>query len=89
MNMKNQPKICKSLGKRLRILRRERGYTQEKMAELAGMNWRYYSETERGQRNISVGSLQRIADALEISIEDIFRFQSKKRLTEDEENIML
>ena len=86
--MKTQPQICVSLGRRLRTLRQEKGFTQEKLALLAGMNWRYYAEVERGQRNISVASLQRIADALGVTIEDIFRFPSHKRLLEDEEKII-
>jgi len=86
--MKNQPHISALLGQRLRILRKEKGFTQEKMAALAGMNWRYYAEVERGQRNISVGSLQQIADALGVAIKDIFQFQSNKQLTEDEERII-
>lgn len=86
--MKAKKDICRELGHRLRILRQDKGLTQEKMAELAGINWRYYAEAERGQRNISIGSLQKIADGLEVTLEDIFRFQSERQLTEDEGKII-
>jgi len=52
------------------------------------VNPRYYAEVERGQRNISVGSLQKIADGLGLTLEDIFRFSVNRALTEDEEKIV-
>jgi len=86
--MKKPPDVCRLLGQRLRALRKQRGLTQEEVGERAGVNPRYYAEVERGQRNISVGSLQKIADGLGLTLEDIFRFSVNRALTEDEEKIV-
>lgn len=76
------------LGKRLRHLRKEKELTQEELAERAGVNSKYYVQVERGQRNVSVGCLQKIADGLGISLEDLFRFPGNRDLTKDEEEII-
>jgi transcriptional regulator with XRE-family HTH domain len=86
--MKKPPDVCRLLGQRLRALRKQKELTQEEAGERAGVNPRYYAEVERGQRNISVGSLQKIADGLGVNLEDIFRFSVNRALTEDEEKIV-
>ena len=86
--MKNKGDISLILGQRLRYLRKEKLLTQEELAEKAGLNAKYYSQVERGQRNVSVGSLQRIAEGLEVSVESLFRFPSNSSLTDDDEEII-
>ncbi len=60
-------------GKRLGQLRRERGWSQEELADRAGLHRTYLSSTERGQRNISLANLDKLAQALEIDIAEMFR----------------
>jgi len=55
----------------LRKYRTEQNMSQEHLAELAGLHRTYISAVEREQRNISIESIQRIADALKI---EPFRF---------------
>ena len=55
------------LGANIRKLRSERHYSQEQLAGLAGMNPKYLSEVERGERNLSVELLVALAIVLEIS----------------------
>lgn len=58
--------IVKVFGTNLRKYRTEKGYSQEKFAELCGLHRTYISDIECFQRNISLENIQRIADALEI-----------------------
>ena len=57
--------IIKVFGTNLRKYRTEKGYSQEKFAELCGLHRTYISDIECFQRNISLENIKRIADALE------------------------
>ena len=58
----------RQFGDRLRDIRRQRGISQERLAELAGLHRTYVGGVERGERNISLLNLIAIADALGISL---------------------
>lgn len=62
------------VGKRLRQLRKEKGLTQLVTAEKCDMESTYLAGVERGERNISLESLERIVSALEAEPIDAFRF---------------
>ena len=64
--------IRKELGKRIRELRRSGGCTQEKLGEKAGLNYKFIGEVERGQVNVSLDSLAKIAEALMVKVGDLF-----------------
>jgi transcriptional regulator with XRE-family HTH domain len=55
-------------GKRLRVVRERVGISQEKLAELAGLHRTYVSSVERGKRNISIENIDRLAQALGVSL---------------------
>ena len=63
--------LRKKLGANIRRLRAERRYSQEQLAGLAGMNAKYLSEVERGERNLSVELLVALANVLEVSPAEI------------------
>ena len=52
------------LGKRLREIRVSRGLTQEGLAELLGVTPRYLAGIERGERNLTLDSIDSLADQL-------------------------
>ena len=49
-------------------MRKEAGFSQEKLAEKADLHPNYIGEVERGEKNISVDSLLMIACALKVSV---------------------
>ncbi len=61
------------IGERLRTFRKKQGLSQDKLAEKAGLHNTYIGQVERGEKNITMESLQKIVNALEISFEELFR----------------
>lgn len=58
-------------GDRLREIRRKKGISQEKLADLAGLHRTYVSGVERGERNISLLNIERLAIALDVAMPDL------------------
>ncbi|HAS6309987.1 TPA: helix-turn-helix domain-containing protein [Vibrio vulnificus] len=65
--MKDENKLLKNFGERVKNLRVERAMSQERLAELSGLHRTYVGSLERGQRNVSYLNILKIAAALEIS----------------------
>lgn len=65
--------IRKELGKKIREIRKIKGLTQEELGEKANLSYKFIGELERGKVNVSLDSLFRISQALEIYIGDLFR----------------
>jgi transcriptional regulator with XRE-family HTH domain len=65
--------VRKAFGQRVRILRRQRGYSQEGLAERAELHFTYVSSVERGERNISLVNIVRLARALKVSAGSLFQ----------------
>jgi transcriptional regulator with XRE-family HTH domain len=59
-------------GERLREIRRKKVVSQEALAEQAGLHRTYVSSIERGERNISIVNIAKLAEALEVPIRDFF-----------------
>jgi transcriptional regulator with XRE-family HTH domain len=55
--------ICISLGKRIRELRKVRGWRQIDLAEQAGINENYVSDLEHGRKEICLRTMQTVAQA--------------------------
>lgn len=60
------------VGPAIRNLREQAGISQEELAGRAELDRTYVSGIERGRRNPSVKSLQRVADALDVGLEVLF-----------------
>jgi transcriptional regulator with XRE-family HTH domain len=60
-------------GKRVRQLRKERGLSQEAFADSCELDRTYLGGVERGERNISLVNISKIALGLDITISDLFR----------------
>ena len=64
--------IAKILGLRIRSARTAKGYSQEKLAEKAGCHPTYIGQLERGEKNATVESIEKVAQALGISLSTLF-----------------
>jgi DNA-binding XRE family transcriptional regulator len=60
-------------GDRVRTLRKERGLSQEQLAERTGLHRTYIGGIERGERNVSLINIVRLAKALEVSPSDLLQ----------------
>lgn len=60
-----------SIGRRISGVRKERGYTQEKLAELADISIQFLSDIENDKKNMTVKTLRKIADALHVTTDYI------------------
>jgi transcriptional regulator with XRE-family HTH domain len=65
-------KALRAVALRVRERRLELGISQEELALRAGLHRTYVSDIERGNRNIAITNLVRLADALELPVADIF-----------------
>jgi len=64
-------KVLRKFGKRVRKLRLERGLSQEEFALEANLARSYMGDIERGQRNVSLINMARIAGALQVSLSEL------------------
>lgn len=65
--------FVKKFGERSQTLRKRRGISQKKFADLVGLDKTYISGIERGSRDPSLFALKNIADALHTTLESLFR----------------
>lgn len=63
-------------GRQVRYLRESRRFTQEELAYRAGVHVTYLSGIERGVRNPSLRNIRAIALALDISLSELFAFET-------------
>ncbi|MBW4079919.1 helix-turn-helix domain-containing protein [Paenibacillus sp. S150] len=61
----NAPEINKRIGQLIRLHRKHAGLTQEQLAERVGTSFSYVGALERGERNVTIQTLDKIAKALE------------------------
>ena len=64
--------IAKIIGQRIRNYRTQKGLSQEKLAELAGCHPTYNGQLERGEKNATLESVEKIASAMDISLSELF-----------------
>ena len=64
--------VKRTFGRRVRQLRAERRLSQEALAMACGLDRTYIGGVERGERNISLVNIQKIATALGVSARDLF-----------------
>ena len=60
------------VGLRIQYYRKNWGYTQEKLSQLSDVHPSYIGQVERGEKNITIKSLQRITNALDVPLSSLF-----------------
>lgn len=64
---RTKEQILRAFGDTLRVYRQQAGLSQEKLAAKAGLDRTYVGGAERGERNVALVNIVRLADALEIA----------------------
>lgn len=62
-----------AFGKRMKELRLSRGLSQEKLGDIAGLHRTYIGSIERGEQNISVDNIAKVAKALKVKTSELFK----------------
>ena len=66
-----QPQLQAAFGRRLRELRKARTWSQEHLADVVGLDRTYIGSVERGERNISLENIGRLAKALDVKLAEL------------------
>lgn len=69
----------KEFGKSVQALRKEKGLTQEDLAEEVGVDRSYMGFIERGEKNPTLDKVMKIADALDVDAGELFYFHKNKK----------
>jgi ribosome-binding protein aMBF1 (putative translation factor) len=72
MDEKRKVRIQQQFGKRVRELRRQKGLSQESLAFICDLDRTYVGGVERGERNISLVNIYKIAAALGVKPRELF-----------------
>ena len=75
MPARNMADIKTKFGAKVRKLRQAKGLSQEAFADICGLHRTYVGAIERGERNVSIENIEKIAKALGISIASLFGTQ--------------
>jgi transcriptional regulator with XRE-family HTH domain len=68
--------LCRLFGKNLAKIRKEKGWSQERLANESGLARSYVGDVERGIRNIALINIFKIADTLEVDVVELMGFRS-------------
>ena len=72
-------RVLRAVGRRVGELRRERGLTQEQLAEILELSVRYVQFVESGEENLTVTTLVKIANGLRVPVADLFAPPTKPK----------
>ncbi len=72
-NSSEQNVYLKKVGLSIRKTRRKKGLSQEALALVADLDRSYIGGVERGERNVSIINLKKIADALKVTIPQLLK----------------
>jgi transcriptional regulator with XRE-family HTH domain len=71
--MQDPVKVRKKLGERIRYLRARKGWSQERLAHEAGLGRSFAGAIERGEKDIRIKTLCKVAGILEINLSYLFK----------------
>lgn len=65
--------LLKTIGVKIKQCREVKSITQEELSKICGLHRNYISSVENGARNISINSLQKIAEGLNVNITELLK----------------
>ena len=81
--------IAKVFGDRIRNLRNERDWNQEELAHRANIHQTYVGQIERGEKSPTIETIEKIAYALETSMENLFKYIEPSSESKDNSTLSL
>lgn len=76
-------KTRQMIGKRLREYRKSKKYSIEELAHKCGLNPAHLGKIERGERNFTIETLDKIVTALDLSYRELFDFDTRIKPTQN------
>jgi len=70
--MKNDDQLHLIVAENIRLKRQSMGLSQEALADLCGLHRTYIGAIERGERNVTINTLAKVASALNCTVIDLF-----------------
>ncbi len=77
--------VKKEIGQRIRSLRKRQGLTQEEMADKCGLHWTYVGGLERGERNPTLTTMQKVAAGLGVSVTELLNAKAFQSASSDQD----
>ena len=77
-------KILKAVGAHIRFLRKARKLSQEQLAERADLHYTMIGSVERGERNVTLENLAKIATGLDVPLREVFPAAGKQARSAEE-----
>lgn len=74
-----QLRLFREFGRRVRAARRDRDWTQEELAYKVGVDRTYIGSIERGERNLGIWNINRIALALNETFDGLLPYRPRRR----------
>lgn len=69
----NNTKILNNFGQRIKLLRNKTGLSQEELANISGLHRTYIGMIERGEKNITLKNIEKLAISLKIDISELVK----------------
>jgi len=76
--------LRKEFGRRIRQIRKARDWTQEEFGAIAGLDYKYLGAIERGEKNLTIDNIEKIAKGFGIDTCQLFLFSLKDAMPEEE-----
>lgn len=64
------------VGQRVKQLRNRLGISQEELSDIVELDRTYITSVERGKRNVSIVNIEKLANALNVSLAEFFTFEN-------------
>lgn len=77
LDKKEEQQFLNTLGRKIKQLRVEKDWSQERLGFKSNLDRTYIGGIERGERNLTILNLKKIADALGVSLSEILSEKSK------------
>ena len=75
------PHVRQFLGQRVRELRKQRGFSQERLGEQSSLSGKFVGEVERGEKSISIDSLYKVSVSLGVPLGQLTNVGRARRAT--------